>query len=935
MALFNIESSRRTSSARQGEKGFALLVTIVLVAFLVLILVGLATFTRVETQVAANSQQLSLARQNALMCMNIAVGHLQQYAGPDKDIATARSEIISVTAPKQAYLTGVWDSTGSAITWLVSGNENSTNPTAVKPSDAILDTSGSGLTEPAAVDESYVFLVGKNSVDVTTALGQRIRLPKQPIMAPAGSVPGFSGAPTIGNFAYWVGDEGIKSSASLVDELATAGAINYDNAGDNWTTDAVKKERLNQLSPPRQRLDNIFPTLDPDLTANVVDLPKVLNRNQLAFLTGAPTPAQIKRSFHDLTPLSRGVLVDSSTGKLRRDLSGDTGTAGPVTSYQIQRPNALSGANNLVAEYFPVEPSGVAGTWPTFGIGPVVSEAGVKFYFEVTSGGNLVLNYWLDAEFWNPYAARLKTNATHELQFSVSFPDKVDFIITDNSSGGSTQSFSIPANTTLTAKLDTTLIWEPGAVRHFFGGASMKLKAASEAEATAISVSATITRADLIDIQTEVTNLEFKLELVGGTIPLQTQTLGTKFTIENSVSNIAGTPRFGYGFELNRDLLVWSEGNQGQSRDPRLPVMVGTFEETTASQWSLTPSANAGVGFGIGDLNDGARVVLFDLPRQEITALGQLRHLIGAKSYELGSSWGGGVNNNFDTTFVSTVPRNYAWNSDGSEPRPNRYLEVYRPAGVASAVIADLRNPVDSARFQLIKGAFNINSTSVDAWKAVLGSKLAGWDHLGVAAGGVLLDNAFFRAEHGAQQRDWLSGIIPPVPVSADLGTLADIDLLGATGRQLTDAEVNSLAAEIVRLIKTRGKPFLSLAAFINSGFIQQAIDNINVNRVIANASLRHSAAALTQSDIISAISPFIAARSDTFLVRAYGDVQNPATGKVEGRAWCEATVQRLPDLVSRPAASVTDVVSPPVADRQFGRRFTIISFRWLTPDDL
>jgi hypothetical protein len=79
-----------------------------------------------------------------------------------------------------------------------------------------------------------------------------------------------------------------------------------------------------------------------------------------------------------------------------------------------------------------------------------------------------------------------------------------------------------------------------------------------------------------------------------------------------------------------------------------------------------------------------------------------------------------------------------------------------------------------------------------------------------------------------------------------------------------------------------------------------------------------------------------MAARSDTFLVRAYGDVQNPATGKVDGRAWCEATVQRLPDLVSKPSALVADVVNPTTPeDKLFGRRFTIISFRWLTPDDL
>src|SRR5690606_37451021 len=75
------------------QRGFALLITITLVAFLVLILVGLATLTRVETQVAANSQLQTQARQNALMALNIALGQLQKHTGPDQRV-TARADII-------------------------------------------------------------------------------------------------------------------------------------------------------------------------------------------------------------------------------------------------------------------------------------------------------------------------------------------------------------------------------------------------------------------------------------------------------------------------------------------------------------------------------------------------------------------------------------------------------------------------------------------------------------------------------------------------------------------------------------------------------------------------------------------------------------------------------------------------------------------------
>jgi len=74
--------------------------------------------------------------------------------------------------------------------------------------------------------------------------------------------------------------------------------------------------------------------------------------------------------------------------------------------------------------------------------------------------------------------------------------------------------------------------------------------------------------------------------------------------------------------------------------------------------------------------------------------------------------------------------------------------------------------------------------------------------------------------------------------------------------------------------------------------------------------------------------------RSDTFLVRAYGDVVNPVTGAIEARAWCEAVVQRLPDYV--------DPVDPPEkssglspTNETYGRRFEIVRFRWLSPEEV
>src|SRR5690606_16233808 len=99
---------------RRRRGGFALLITITLVAFLVLVLVALATLTRVETQVAVNGQHQAAARQNALVALNIALGQLQQFTGPDQRV-TARAELgdaaentHTVAQPGARHWTGVW-----------------------------------------------------------------------------------------------------------------------------------------------------------------------------------------------------------------------------------------------------------------------------------------------------------------------------------------------------------------------------------------------------------------------------------------------------------------------------------------------------------------------------------------------------------------------------------------------------------------------------------------------------------------------------------------------------------------------------------------------------------------------------------------------------------------------------------------------------------
>src|SRR4051812_17306661 len=117
--------SGRSSRVKRVE-GFALLMTLTLLAFLVLLLVGLATYTRIETAVSSNMQRQGQARENALLALNVAVGQLQKYAGPDQRVTATAESLSGVDAQKIHYM-GVWAST--ATTTSVTTTDPSTGAT--------------------------------------------------------------------------------------------------------------------------------------------------------------------------------------------------------------------------------------------------------------------------------------------------------------------------------------------------------------------------------------------------------------------------------------------------------------------------------------------------------------------------------------------------------------------------------------------------------------------------------------------------------------------------------------------------------------------------------------------------------------------------------------------------------------------------------------
>ncbi|MGB0372447.1 MAG: hypothetical protein ACPGN3_14025 [Opitutales bacterium] len=267
---------------------------------------------------------------------------------------------------------------------------------------------------------------------------------------------------------------------------------------------------------------------------------------------------------------------------------------------------------------------------------------------------------------------------------------------------------------------------------------------------------------------------------------------------------------------------------------------------------------------------------------------------------------------------------------------------------------AELLNPLTSAKHLGVKGAFNVNSTSVRAWQAFLG----GYRDMAIQYYDAA--NTAFSTDTSLPGPAFLRHSMPGG--ASGTSSTSINDATSWTGfMRLTDAELLALAESIVSQIKARGVsrgtsqapvPAMGLADFVNrmpfnSGFeeagtLQAAIDAsaINDTRFSSNtafdtavyngnrskfddASFELNAASvapisLNQGDILQAIGGAISARSDTFRIRAYGETTDSSGNFAQ--SWCEAIVQRSTEL--------TDAGT-------YDRRFKIVSLRWLNPDEV
>ncbi len=978
------------SSIRSDRGGFALLITLTLLAFLVILLIGLATYTRIEGAIAGNSQRQAQARQNALLALNVALNQLQKHAGPDQRVTATAESFGGIDGTR--HYTGVWsaETTGPAAqTWLVSGNEN--DPLAITPD-----------TLPSASRE----LLGVK----TSGVARDVVAPAVELRAPG--VPGQTAPVTVGRYAWWVGDQGVKAPVAVADRTNEMAYPPYDSA--------ELRRRIRQ----QMGVGAGSALFEPRAAANTALVKNISTPSQLAYARKADGTEvgeiEVRQNYSAWSPNNFAVLANTKLGGLRQDLSLNPSVLGDAFAAWANYPSGMEDfkappadrAPAISPEYGPdsaapdplrrryrIRPPVTA---DSAGVTPVLSYFYLLFGVQKqTESAPYTLSVRWAAALWNPYTSAL---VPEDLRLEISgLPTEIHFInaatqVIDATASlrqlyGEPLRVMLPWTTTALPVPDQQS-WLPGRTYNWVFLEDAPLVVGGDnpgrfnsrdlrgfADGLAVSVPGTSAINGSTSLVLRVPNpTTLTLRLVR---PSDGATLATYTTPEfDSVPTTAPFPasnsRSQLGFlvrlqESFDSLATPDEWLTTPDRDPRNPTLpsqsfVSVPHGPDPAAYANFVTISAPERFLDRDITRGTSynedVPLFELPRAPHLSLGELQHfyLKSARPFSIGNAWGAtALVNNFPAN--SLFDRFYFSGITGTAPEVNGAAQLPQPllvtlprkADGTTVAAADLSTAGVSAKFVLQSGAFDVNSAYSVAWRAVLESTRfttpfaylnadadtgTGSDEnpeLRVPATAHLF--RFAQSAHEVFKAD--DNYAQSTSNSTLAGPVTNTPLFRRGMRALDATQVTAVAEAIVGAVRVHhgaSGPFRSLEEFLNpspalnnQSVLAKAIEDAALNAAVPEFSSQF----LTQGDIMTALAPVLFPRSDTFVIRSYGEAVNPTTGATEGRAWCEATVQRVPDYFdpSQPAETSPADLNP--ANQSYGRRFKVVSFRWLTRSDI
>jgi hypothetical protein len=335
----------------------------------------------------------------------------------------------------------------------------------------------------------------------------------------------------------------------------------------------------------------------------------------------------------------------------------------------------------------------------------------------------------------------------------------------------------------------------------------------------------------------------------------------------------------------------------------------------------------------------------------------------------------------WDRFFFSTIP------SSGPLEFPLTNGKIIAASSAGATPAADLAVTLSDFKTAstalLIDGAFNVNSTSVRAWEALF-SQYFGQSTTTLSGSSI----------NNSDYSPFLDLTEPLGAAFPDSGGSTATDELYTGFRRLSRPQITALAEAMVTEVKQRG-PFLSLSEFVNRrirpdsnldqftdsggglsaapdlnelasdprlfGALQAAIEKSGLNDAfednyfaraeqaiwsttsfyankpaLMGAYMEGAPGYLTQGKLLQRLGPVLSARSDTFIIRAYGESLSPLNNERQSEVYCEAVVQRMPeyvDPVDSPEISPNALTAQ--VNQTFGRRFKIINFKWIDKDSL
>jgi hypothetical protein len=1008
--------------------GFALVLALLLMAFVLLLILSMTTLLQVESRAASNSLQILHARENARLALMLAIGQLQKHAGPDQRV-TARADILGEGNfdPSCKFWTGVWDSTDPSATptWLVSGI--SVSPRIAPPVPITMEVGFSASSHHP--DQSNHFLP-------TRVTAQDL---------------------DHGQYAWWISDEGLKAATSFHQALHEA--LEALPEGERYLDYNLNSNKvLHARHDPNFDYHLLFDINDPGSSTKVL-MDHVIYQDQVAILAANKSQDDrdtIQAAFrHDHTLRNRFVLSDPRNGGLKKDLSFlKTLDFSTTTQAQLDtlynEPNHLITKESIQLVQFRGNPTAhpsneIIGmqlgedTIETteakanhFDLLPVITELQISLGIAAEDGNaahssttdsSVYLVYKVYLELWNPYTVPIMigdNNLPDSLGFSdiaVEIKNLPNFNITNNNSASSAIG-SIPNIRVKWSDHRRPKILRPGMVFR----TSLPLDSGSLSNSHGDNNSGTIqqvlgvsilgNRSDnytgsftfnssAVDITLQAINASNQ-EREMLTIELKNY---SDFSIDydyNSYNKRASwlkrvptsstgawgmnthsleVPGYAFAFRYRMldeqespgsiaDISNWLSEYDIRSRS--ISVDISSWDLNEA--WTSTPALpyDFSVNGADADLStfepsesfkgdhffhyetSGSytgrrdRIARFiDPPISEVTDLGAFRSL-KYKDYtanSIGSSWGGDLNDHYDRYYFSTLPDPKIIEWDGVAPLANGRAAHH-------VEIPQLIDP-NAAEHLFIENGFNLNSTSKQSWKSLLSSKsfpentygfryeqaddsnppewdthAAAIERITVTQPQAMVHNLSERASDSRFNFVSRAG-------STDYLNAFSIDNLNWLNslqyptfyqsiRELTEADVAALSTAIVQQLqqyhKANGHPPLSMAAWLNSGLLQDAINavpSLNNRKNGTDLIPAHTPAHISQATLLNALGPFSFVRSDTFRIRAYGAAQNESNDELQSEAYLEAVLQRLPDEQS---------------NRRFGRSFKILHIQWIAP---